>query len=352
MRKLALIAQLLMLCHSLAFAAPALQDASYVISGNTHDGAGHNVPGVVVCAFPVEVDQKVVVRCGRSDAAGRFTIMSLKAGKYTLSSKKLPEGYMPQRHPFYKNPSMPEPEVTVGGSNLNSFVSINLGPKHGSLAGSNVDAATGLPVENARIILCQAASPQVCFFMSAKDAKGRFSLLAPHVPFTLRIEAEGYETWFGLSGSDRRNPITVASGATTQLTAYLKRRRETKDQAISEVEKQPGVNLAAPLQLSPADNVKLDYYPRVTKLEWSSVEGAASYTVEIDYCRGGAEYDNECIDPQPFKLRDSPPMTGLVETTYEFEFLGAQPGRWRVWAVDEKGVEGFKSPWRTFFYLH
>ena len=32
-------------------------------------------------------------------------------------------------------------------------------------------------------------------------------------------------------------------------------------------------------------------------------------------------------------------------------FVGAQPGRWRVWAVDKEGREGFKSPWRLFVYL-
>lgn len=352
MRRLVLIAHLLILGHSLAVAAPPPQNvSSYVISGNVHDGAGHYVPGVVVCAFPIEEDRTQGVRCGRSDAEGKFTIKVTKAGKYILSSKKLLDGYMPQRRVFYKNPSAPEPEVTVGGGNTNSFVSVNLGPKNGTLAGSNLDAATGLPVEDAQIILCHAANPQICFSTSAKDKAGKFSVLTPHVPFTLRIAADGYEDWFGLDGSDKGKAIAVTSGAKTELTAYLKRRKETREQALSDAEKQPGVNLAAPIQLSPADKVKLDYFPRATKLEWSPVEGAVSYTVEIDYCRGGAEYDHECIDPQPFKLGDSLPMTGLVETNYEFNFLGAQPGRWRVWAVDQKGIEGFKSPWRTFFYL-
>jgi len=34
----------------------------------------------------------------------------------------------------------------------------------------------------------------------------------------------------------------------------------------------------------------------------------------------------------------------------EFSFVGAQPGRWRVWAVDKEGREGFKSPWRRYVY--
>ena len=37
-------------------------------------------------------------------------------------------------------------------------------------------------------------------------------------------------------------------------------------------------------------------------------------------------------------------------TEAEFDFLGAQPGRWRVWAVDASGIEGPKSGWGTFSY--
>jgi hypothetical protein len=50
-------------------------------------------------------------------------------------------------------------------------------------------------------------------------------------------------------------------------------------------------------------------------------------------------------------MPDNPLMTKLNSTSYEFGFAGAQPGRWRVWAVDKDGREGFKSPWRTFVYL-
>ena len=40
----------------------------------------------------------------------------------------------------------------------------------------------------------------------------------------------------------------------------------------------------------------------------------------------------------------------LSEATYTFNFVGAQPGCWRVWAVDEQGHEGPKSPWWEFVY--
>jgi len=33
-----------------------------------------------------------------------------------------------------------------------------------------------------------------------------------------------------------------------------------------------------------------------------------------------------------------------------FRFVGAQPGRWRVSAVDANGASGPKSEWREFWY--
>lgn len=50
-------------------------------------------------------------------------------------------------------------------------------------------------------------------------------------------------------------------------------------------------------------------------------------------------------------MTNNPPASGIVSTTYEFEFVGAQRGRWRVWALDKEGREGFKSAWRSFVYL-
>jgi hypothetical protein len=132
---------------------------------------------------------------------------------------------------------------------------------------------------------------------------------------------------------------------------FLKRTEAAAEKTISETEKITGVNLIAPKQLSPANDTIFDHYPRRTKLNWSPVEGAVSYSVEVDYCEGGRRIQSVCRKPQPLKLTNNPPMLGITSTTYEFDFVGAQAGRWRVWAVDKEGREGFKTPWRRFVYL-
>lgn len=213
-----------------------------------------------------------------------------------------------------------------------------------------IDASTRRPVDNARISVCQAADRTKCWSTNAKSATGEFKVFAAHVPFTFQLFVAGYETWSGLNGSDISQSIYIPSGSRMEVLVYLKRRPESVNQALSEAEKQPGINLPAPVLVGPDDAAEFNFYPRKTILRWEGVSGAISYRVEIDYCDGRVKGRRSCVDPQPHYIEGHNP-TNTRATSYEFNFVGAQPGRWRVWAIDEKGEAGFKSPWRTFFYL-
>lgn len=103
--------------------------------------------------------------------------------------------------------------------------------------------------------------------------------------------------------------------------------------------------LAAPVQVSPADASGFSHHPRTTTLVWNPVAGAASYTVEVD-CMHCCESGRWCSEVgESWKV-----VTGLTETTYRFDFVGAQPGRWRVWAVGSNGQAGPKSGWWGFSF--
>jgi len=109
------------------------------------------------------------------------------------------------------------------------------------------------------------------------------------------------------------------------------------------LERQMGLGM--PAQLSPANGSVFHHYPRTTTLRWTAVPGAASYTVEIDcfHCCG---FNRWCTDiGQTWKV-----MPNIHGTSYTFNFVGAQPGRWRVWAVDAHGNEGPRTPWWEFKY--
>ncbi len=97
------------------------------------------------------------------------------------------------------------------------------------------------------------------------------------------------------------------------------------------------LSLSAPAQTSPKEGAVFNVFPRKTTLAWEPVRGASTYGVEIEIKSGNW---------RPWIDR-----AGLTTTSYSFSFVGAQPGRWRVWAIDGNGVAGAKSAWREFRYL-
>jgi TonB family protein len=94
--------------------------------------------------------------------------------------------------------------------------------------------------------------------------------------------------------------------------------------------------------LAPPDRVELEIFPRRTAFSWEPVPGAASYILEWDYSYDGVWHAEA----------EKTPGTGYLVTGTEFifEFVGAQPGRWRVWPVNGEGKRGTPSEWRTFRY--
>ena len=103
--------------------------------------------------------------------------------------------------------------------------------------------------------------------------------------------------------------------------------------------------ISTPKQLSPANGTVFNNFPRKTTLKWSSVSGAAKYSVEID-CYHCCQTSRWCSDVgRTWKVENN-----ITNTSYTFNFVGAQPGRWRVWAVDNNGNASAKSGWWTFRY--
>ncbi len=103
--------------------------------------------------------------------------------------------------------------------------------------------------------------------------------------------------------------------------------------------------LTAPTQLAPPNGSTFSIFPRTTHLTWAPVSGVVSYVVEKD-CLGCCASSQWCADlGRPWSI-----VRGLTTPEYTFDFVGAQPGRWRVWAVDNANLEGPKSGWWTFTY--
>lgn len=339
---------------------PALVTAQtpYTINGELRDDAGQLFAGARVCALQttgkiVNVRDRV---CAESDGQGKFAIKLSQAGNYQIVADKVSEGYMPSYLPFYRDPNAPIPEITVSTENPNASVSVKLVPKSGLITGKVIDEATDLPVENFVVWTWQARDVNARTHAVVRGQSGRFRIYAPNVPFRMRVVADGYEDWVmgggilvSLAGA-KRGPgsMLVRTAGNAQFAVYLKRKNPAPIDPAPDATRLP-----APIQLAPQDNQVFDVFPRNTKFEWNPVAGAASYALEVESClRPSTEEqkrlpdDGECTNPSPYEEK-----YGLLETSYQLFFKGAQPGRWRVWAIDQNHKPGLKSPWRRFTYL-
>ena len=95
--------------------------------------------------------------------------------------------------------------------------------------------------------------------------------------------------------------------------------------------------LVPPELTSPADDSVFDNFPRTTVFQWEPSPEAATYIVQVEYQDTGGWHNV----PAGFAVKG---------TQFTHDFVGAQPGRWRVWPVNAGGVRGSPSPWRTFRY--
>lgn len=321
------------------------------IGGTVIDLEAKPVCNVRVCAIAEDFDEtkpNVFIPCAMSDTRGHFLIAQSRTGKFKIHYDGVAQGYWPSRFPFFRHPTIVAPEVVVDKVRPRDPINLMLAPRNGMVVGRTVDAKTGLPIDSVEFTLCHASDPRICRVSVVKSSDGKYTLPTPHVPFTLRARAEGFDDWLGLRGDDQTE-LSVGSGASFQLDVVLTRQRDAENLAINEAEKLAGLNLPAPDPLSPNDGSIFVHYPRKTRLEWSPVDGAVSYSLEVDYCQPDRQ-QNTCVKAHPLELPGNPSMKGVIGTTYEFYFVGAQPGRWRVWAVDKEGIEGFKSSWRKFVY--
>jgi beta-lactam-binding protein with PASTA domain len=100
--------------------------------------------------------------------------------------------------------------------------------------------------------------------------------------------------------------------------------------------------MSAPQQVSPASGTVFNHYRRSTTLVWKPVRGAQGYSLEHTFLGRGEHCSSVA--------RAGHHVANLKGTSYTFSFVGAQPGCWRAWAIDEKGNAGPKSPWWEFVY--
>jgi hypothetical protein len=320
--------------------------AGYYIRGELRDSAGNLVPGAPVCT--VKGGYRI---CSPTNSGGQFILQVNGEGRYEVIPGDIPT--RPATDIFTATDAYPAVhngrEVTLDNANRMATINLTLPETNPELNVKIVDGTTGLPVELIVLQVCYAHQLLNCGGDFFRSDTGEYRIRVPSQDFNLSVRAPDYEEWASFDNKGMK------PGSAQSLAIVMRRSAEAAGEALHESEKRVGVNLPAPAQLAPAENEKLLRAPRTTTLQWEKVAGASRYEVEVDYCRNSSD-PKQCLNPTPLvfvfpALGKSPNPNTTEDTSLTFDFVGAQPGRWRVWAVDNDGRKGFKSPWRTFIYL-
>ena len=109
-----------------------------------------------------------------------------------------------------------------------------------------------------------------------------------------------------------------------------------------------GVNVSGVTLNAPQNGAILGNFPRTTNLTWTSAPGSTGYDVELAYCDGGS-YNVESTTPD-YGCTNwvTYPLVNVPNSNYSFDFVGAQPGRWRVRPTYPGGAVG---PWSDYSYF-
>lgn len=127
-------------------------------------------------------------------------------------------------------------------------------------------------------------------------------------------------------------PAVLAAGATPEDRDFQKR---------------------IPRPVRPEDGATFDVYPRRTSVSWEPVPGATHYVLDVEIMTT----IEESRQGRTISSRHGwAPVAGthvrqrFVEPGGTFDFIGANLGRWRVRAINARGIASRASEWRRFEY--
>lgn len=104
-----------------------------------------------------------------------------------------------------------------------------------------------------------------------------------------------------------------------------------------------------PKLISPENSSIFEHYPRSLTMDWESSSGPGTITYVLEYGYTWCFSSDNKYDMGEW-VADCTNYYSLIylsETSYSFDFVGAQPGRWRVKAESEYG----ESEWSEWFYF-
>lgn len=205
-------------------------EKQFRVAGRAINAAGEAVAGAEVF---VELDGAVAARVptGVSNDEGYFSIELSELGNYTVYGSKEEAGYPLTVSGFHKQVRLDQiPKLHITEHKNVENVILQLGQPAATIEGTVRDALSDRELRTASITLRRADNPDLLYRTSTLFASpGKFKIVVPTEPFTITVEASGYQTW---NYSDDRTGVRMSSiklrrGEVRKLQVGL-RKQETR----------------------------------------------------------------------------------------------------------------------------
>jgi hypothetical protein len=194
------------------------------IEGIVVDKEGQPIGDARVCAWPTGA-MAGRLPCGESKHDGHFAIDVYRPNTYTITAENIEQGYPEAVWGFYGKRFADFPRVNVTDAITVPHVTVKLGPKAGRVIFRILDE-TNKPLEKGSIIVCRVAEPLSCWSKSTAFPGGKYELLTPEVPFTVKFETWEAVCWVKRTAFDESGiPVEVLQvdlGERKEITVWLR----------------------------------------------------------------------------------------------------------------------------------
>lgn len=187
-----------------------------------------------------------------------------------------------------------------------------------------------------------SCSPKDCDWGSAKGLPFAATVSQNVLSNTEVIQAiykKGHATTY-LNISPGRSGLTVRS-----MTVFTDGSNRTPYTSVAHFKKasvRPTIKRpATPVPTSRCGKT-YNHFPRKMVLSWKKAQGAVKYFVEVDcyHCCKSGKWCSE--------VGGKYKTFTTASLSQAFNFVGAQPGRWRVTAINSRGIKSAPSRWCNF----
>ena len=178
------------------------------------------VKDATVYAEPMDRPIIGIVPHATTDQSGHFVVSHLWLGKYAVGAEKVDEGYADMTSEFYSDGKFET--VVLTPRRPAASVSIQLGPKAGTLVGTIVDAVTGAPlnpcVEFRRV-------KNLWNFLSGTGlVNAKYRVLVPsNTDVSMKVWYGGHKSWYypGTAEKDQSRPLNLKPGEEQKIDIRL-----------------------------------------------------------------------------------------------------------------------------------